>query len=184
MPISCKAARKGASSSQRSQRPSWGQEDVCVLLGNDFCRTRLLFLPLPLPSHGAFPAPRCSQPLSQQALPPGDVEHWFQQVVAAVECAGSEAGSERGQHTARLERIYHGLLGSLPAGEPQPDIPTGTRSPRVPAVSPPCPRHPLQQQDQAPGSGPAVSRERWPRRAGLSLRKGTAEIPPADSARD
>ncbi|NWT77686.1 PI3R6 kinase, partial [Lanius ludovicianus] len=51
-----------------------------------------------------------------QALPPGDVEHWFQQVVAAVEGAGSEGGSERGQHTARLERIYHGLLGSLPAG--------------------------------------------------------------------
>ncbi|NXD58574.1 PI3R6 kinase, partial [Corvus moneduloides] len=51
-----------------------------------------------------------------QALPPGDVEHWFQQVVAAVECAGSEGGSERVQHTARLERIYHGLLGSLPAG--------------------------------------------------------------------
>ncbi|XP_068888691.1 phosphoinositide 3-kinase regulatory subunit 6 [Aphelocoma coerulescens] len=51
-----------------------------------------------------------------QALPAGDVEHWFQQVVAAVECAGSEGGSERGQHTARLERIYHGLLGSLPAG--------------------------------------------------------------------
>ncbi|XP_063265363.1 phosphoinositide 3-kinase regulatory subunit 6 isoform X2 [Prinia subflava] len=51
-----------------------------------------------------------------QALPPGDVEPWFQQVVAAVECAGSEGGSERGQRTARLERIYHGLLGSLPAG--------------------------------------------------------------------
>ncbi|XP_053850810.1 phosphoinositide 3-kinase regulatory subunit 6 isoform X2 [Vidua macroura] len=51
-----------------------------------------------------------------QALPPGDVEHWFQQVVAAVEGAGSEGGSDRGQHTARLERIYHGLLGSLPAG--------------------------------------------------------------------
>ncbi|NWX57136.1 PI3R6 kinase, partial [Promerops cafer] len=51
-----------------------------------------------------------------QALPPGDVEHWFQQVVAAVEGAGSEAGSDRGQHTAWLERIYHGLLGSLPAG--------------------------------------------------------------------
>ncbi|NXB59959.1 PI3R6 kinase, partial [Struthidea cinerea] len=51
-----------------------------------------------------------------QALPPGDVEHWFQQVVAAVERAGSEGGSERGQHTARLESIYQGLLGSLPAG--------------------------------------------------------------------
>ncbi|XP_054134936.1 phosphoinositide 3-kinase regulatory subunit 6 [Melozone crissalis] len=53
-----------------------------------------------------------------QALPPGDLEHWFQQVVAAVE--GSEGGSERGQHTARLERIYHGLMGSSPAGnDPQ-----------------------------------------------------------------
>ncbi|NWW05927.1 PI3R6 kinase, partial [Oreocharis arfaki] len=51
-----------------------------------------------------------------QALSPGDVEHWFQQVVAAVEDAGSEGGSERGQHMERLERIYHGLLGSLPAG--------------------------------------------------------------------
>uniref|UniRef100_A0A8C5IB23 Phosphoinositide-3-kinase regulatory subunit 6 n=1 Tax=Junco hyemalis TaxID=40217 RepID=A0A8C5IB23_JUNHY len=53
-----------------------------------------------------------------QALPPRDLEHWFQQVVAAVE--GSEGGSERGQHTARLERIYHGLMGSSPAGnDPQ-----------------------------------------------------------------
>ncbi|NXT62166.1 PI3R6 kinase, partial [Chaetops frenatus] len=52
----------------------------------------------------------------QQALPPEDVEHWFQEVVAAVEAAGSEGGSDRGQHTARLERIYHGLLGSLPTG--------------------------------------------------------------------
>ncbi|NXL24705.1 PI3R6 kinase, partial [Setophaga kirtlandii] len=49
-----------------------------------------------------------------QALPPGDLQHWFQQVVAAVE--GSEGGSDRGQHTARLERIYHGLLGSSPPG--------------------------------------------------------------------
>ncbi|NXX28831.1 PI3R6 kinase, partial [Nicator chloris] len=48
-----------------------------------------------------------------QALSPGDVEHWFQQVVVAVEGQG---GSERGQHTARLERIYSSLLGSLPAG--------------------------------------------------------------------
>ncbi|NWW33480.1 PI3R6 kinase, partial [Panurus biarmicus] len=55
-----------------------------------------------------------------QALPLGDVEHWFQQVVAAVEVAG---GSERGQHRARLERIYHGLLGSLPAGNaPQEEV--------------------------------------------------------------
>ncbi|NXR69892.1 PI3R6 kinase, partial [Rhadina sibilatrix] len=48
-----------------------------------------------------------------QELPAGDVERCFQEVVAAVEGAG---GSERGQHTARLESIYRGLLGSLPAG--------------------------------------------------------------------
>ncbi|XP_015501455.1 phosphoinositide 3-kinase regulatory subunit 6 isoform X2 [Parus major] len=51
-----------------------------------------------------------------QALAPGDVEHWFQQVVVAMEGTASEGDSDRGQHTARLERIYHGLLGSLPAG--------------------------------------------------------------------
>ncbi|NXN02013.1 PI3R6 kinase, partial [Sylvia borin] len=48
-----------------------------------------------------------------QALSPGDVERCFQQVVAALEGA---AGSERGQLTARLESIYRGLLGSVPAG--------------------------------------------------------------------
>ncbi|NXK69280.1 PI3R6 kinase, partial [Sylvietta virens] len=45
-----------------------------------------------------------------QALSPRDVERCFQQVVAAVQ------GSERGRHTARLESIYRGLLGSAPAG--------------------------------------------------------------------
>ncbi|XP_066188530.1 phosphoinositide 3-kinase regulatory subunit 6 [Sylvia atricapilla] len=48
-----------------------------------------------------------------QALSPRDVERCFQQVVAALEGA---AGSERGQLTARLESIYRGLLGSVPAG--------------------------------------------------------------------
>ncbi|NWI02433.1 PI3R6 kinase, partial [Tichodroma muraria] len=52
----------------------------------------------------------------QQALSPGDVEHWFQQVVAAVQGAGSEGGSDRDEHTARLEKIYHGLLGPSAAG--------------------------------------------------------------------
>ncbi|NXP01447.1 PI3R6 kinase, partial [Certhia brachydactyla] len=51
-----------------------------------------------------------------QALSPGDVEHWFQQVVAAVEGTGSEGGSDRGQHTERLESIYHSLLGCSPTG--------------------------------------------------------------------
>ncbi|XP_030918563.1 phosphoinositide 3-kinase regulatory subunit 6 [Geospiza fortis] len=67
-----------------------------------------------------------------QALPPGDVEHWFQQVVAAVE--GGEGGSDRGQHTARLERIYQGLLGSSPTGNAPQEGPQGT--PCTPLPSP------------------------------------------------
>lgn len=46
-----------------------------------------------------------------------DVEHWFRQVVAAVECAGNEASADRGQHAARLEKIYRAVLSSLQAGE-------------------------------------------------------------------
>ncbi|NWV77816.1 PI3R6 kinase, partial [Dasyornis broadbenti] len=65
-----------------------------------------------------------------QALPPGDVEHWFQQVVVAVECAGSKGGSDRGQHTARLERIYHALLGSVPAGNAAQEGLQGTPLPK------------------------------------------------------
>ncbi|NXQ37961.1 PI3R6 kinase, partial [Catharus fuscescens] len=67
-----------------------------------------------------------------QALSPGDVEHWFQQVVAAVE--GSEGGSDRGQHTARLERIYQGLLGSSPAGNAPQEGLQGTPLPN-PSIS-------------------------------------------------
>ncbi|NXP20709.1 PI3R6 kinase, partial [Scytalopus superciliaris] len=51
-----------------------------------------------------------------QDMPTGEVEHWFQQVVVAVECAGSEGSPDRGQHTARLEEIYHALLSSSQAG--------------------------------------------------------------------
>ncbi|XP_054702757.1 phosphoinositide 3-kinase regulatory subunit 6 [Grus americana] len=52
-----------------------------------------------------------------QDMPTSDVEHWFRQVVAAVECAGNEASADRGQHAARLEKIYHTILSSLPAGD-------------------------------------------------------------------
>ncbi|NXX85783.1 PI3R6 kinase, partial [Urocolius indicus] len=51
---------------------------------------------------------------SLQGMATGDVECWFRQVVAAVECGGS---AERGQHTARLEGIYHSILSSSPAGD-------------------------------------------------------------------
>ncbi|XP_009461497.1 PREDICTED: phosphoinositide 3-kinase regulatory subunit 6 [Nipponia nippon] len=54
---------------------------------------------------------------SLQDMPTRDVEHWFQQVVAAVECAGNEASADRGQHTARLENIYRAILSSLQAGD-------------------------------------------------------------------
>lgn len=47
-----------------------------------------------------------------------DVERWFRQVVAAVECAGNEVSADRGQHAARLEEIYHAVLSSWQAGEP------------------------------------------------------------------
>ncbi|NXG53742.1 PI3R6 kinase, partial [Psilopogon haemacephalus] len=48
-----------------------------------------------------------------QDMPTGQVEHWFQQVVAAVESAGQEG---RGQHAARLQEIHQAVLSSLQAG--------------------------------------------------------------------
>ncbi|NWR92396.1 PI3R6 kinase, partial [Furnarius figulus] len=51
-----------------------------------------------------------------QDMPTSEVERWFQQVVVAVEGAGSEGSTDRGQHTARLEEIYHTLLSSSQAG--------------------------------------------------------------------
>ncbi|NWW88480.1 PI3R6 kinase, partial [Rhynochetos jubatus] len=54
---------------------------------------------------------------SLQAMPTSEVEHWFQQVVVAVECAGSEASTDRDQHTTRLEKIYCAVLSSMQAGD-------------------------------------------------------------------
>ncbi|XP_009560903.1 phosphoinositide 3-kinase regulatory subunit 6 isoform X1 [Cuculus canorus] len=56
-----------------------------------------------------------------QDMPTSDVEHWFQQVVAAVECAGNEENADRNQHAARLEKIYCTILRSPQAG----DVPLG-----------------------------------------------------------
>ncbi|XP_009875941.1 PREDICTED: phosphoinositide 3-kinase regulatory subunit 6 [Apaloderma vittatum] len=50
-----------------------------------------------------------------QDMPTSDVEHWFQQVVSAVECTGHEP--DRGQHVARLEKIYRAVLSCLRAGD-------------------------------------------------------------------
>ncbi|NWW43108.1 PI3R6 kinase, partial [Pedionomus torquatus] len=52
---------------------------------------------------------------SLQEMPTSNVEHWFQQVVAAVECAGQEGSTDRDQHAARLEKIYQAILSSLQA---------------------------------------------------------------------
>ncbi|XP_074463834.1 phosphoinositide 3-kinase regulatory subunit 6 isoform X3 [Larus michahellis] len=54
---------------------------------------------------------------SLQEMLTSDIEHWFRQVVAAVECAGHEANADRGQHAARLEEIYHAILSTLQAGD-------------------------------------------------------------------
>ncbi|OXB81196.1 UNVERIFIED_CONTAM: hypothetical protein H355_005126 [Colinus virginianus] len=54
-----------------------------------------------------------------QGMPSSEVEHWFQEVVAAVECTGSEAGADRGQHEERLRSIYCTILSSsLPGDAP------------------------------------------------------------------
>ncbi|NXT34047.1 PI3R6 kinase, partial [Pelecanoides urinatrix] len=64
---------------------------------------------------------------SLQDMPTSDVEHWFRQVVAAVECAGNEASADRGRHAARLEKIYRSILSSLQAASlfPPGDAPLG-----------------------------------------------------------
>ncbi|NWR65843.1 PI3R6 kinase, partial [Bucorvus abyssinicus] len=64
-----------------------------------------------------------------QDMPTSDVESWFRQVVAAVECAGNEASMDRGQHAARLEEIYHAVLSSWQAGDAPPGGPQGTPLP-------------------------------------------------------
>ncbi|KAM6050704.1 PREDICTED: phosphoinositide 3-kinase regulatory subunit 6 [Chlamydotis macqueenii] len=52
-----------------------------------------------------------------QNMPTNDIEHWFRQVVTAVECAGNEVSADRGQHAARLEKIYHAILSLSQAGD-------------------------------------------------------------------
>ncbi|XP_065504077.1 phosphoinositide 3-kinase regulatory subunit 6 isoform X2 [Caloenas nicobarica] len=54
---------------------------------------------------------------SLQDMPKSDLEHWFQQVVSAVECAGAEASADCGQHAARLEKISCAILSSCQAGD-------------------------------------------------------------------
>ncbi|NXF58582.1 PI3R6 kinase, partial [Ciccaba nigrolineata] len=54
---------------------------------------------------------------SLQDMATSDVEHWFRQVVAAVECSGNEASADRGRHAERLEKIYRTVLSSLQAGD-------------------------------------------------------------------
>lgn len=96
---------------------------MCVLC----CETTIfaglicpLSAPFRCPAPGASPlfTPRGVNSCSlRQDMPMSDVEHWFRQVVVAVECAGNEASADRSQHAARLEKIYCAVLSSLQAGE-------------------------------------------------------------------
>ncbi|XP_040386215.1 phosphoinositide 3-kinase regulatory subunit 6 [Cygnus olor] len=81
--------------------------------------------------------------MSLQDMSTSEIEHWFQQVVAAVECAGSEASVDRGQHVERLEKIYCALLGSLPPG----DAPLG-RLQGIPLPNPNISFHLWKEDDQ------------------------------------
>lgn len=81
--------------------------------------------------------------MSLQGMSMSEVEHWFQQVVAAVECAGSEASVDREQHVERLEKIYCALLGSLPSG----DAPLG-RLQDIPLPNPNISFHLWKEDDQ------------------------------------
>uniref|UniRef100_A0A8C8BML1 Phosphoinositide-3-kinase regulatory subunit 6 n=1 Tax=Otus sunia TaxID=257818 RepID=A0A8C8BML1_9STRI len=49
---------------------------------------------------------------SLQDMATSDVEQWFRQVVAAVECAGNEVSADRGRHAERLEKIYRTKRGA------------------------------------------------------------------------
>ncbi|XP_052543978.1 phosphoinositide 3-kinase regulatory subunit 6 isoform X2 [Tympanuchus pallidicinctus] len=52
-----------------------------------------------------------------QGMPSSEVEHWFQEVVMAVECTGSKVAADRGQHMERLQSIYSAILSSSPPGD-------------------------------------------------------------------
>ncbi|XP_004950022.2 phosphoinositide 3-kinase regulatory subunit 6 isoform X1 [Gallus gallus] len=52
-----------------------------------------------------------------QGMPSSEVEHWFQEVVMAVECTGSQVAADRGQHVERLQSIYSAILSSSPPGD-------------------------------------------------------------------
>ncbi|XP_042739907.1 phosphoinositide 3-kinase regulatory subunit 6 isoform X2 [Lagopus leucura] len=52
-----------------------------------------------------------------QGMASSEVEHWFQEVVMAVECTGSKVAADRGQHMERLQSIYSAILSSSPPGD-------------------------------------------------------------------
>uniref|UniRef100_A0A8C3SD90 Phosphoinositide-3-kinase regulatory subunit 6 n=1 Tax=Chelydra serpentina TaxID=8475 RepID=A0A8C3SD90_CHESE len=51
-----------------------------------------------------------------QVMPTDELEHCFRQVVAAVECTGSEMNADRARHAERLEKIYSMVLNSSAGG--------------------------------------------------------------------
>uniref|UniRef100_A0A8C0J1M7 Phosphoinositide-3-kinase regulatory subunit 6 n=1 Tax=Chelonoidis abingdonii TaxID=106734 RepID=A0A8C0J1M7_CHEAB len=51
-----------------------------------------------------------------QVMPTAELEHCFREVVAAVECTGSETNADRGRHAERLQKIYSMVLNSSAGG--------------------------------------------------------------------
>ncbi|XP_075759588.1 phosphoinositide 3-kinase regulatory subunit 6 [Pelodiscus sinensis] len=64
-----------------------------------------------------------------QSKATAELEHWFQQVVAAMECTGCEVNADRIRHAERLEKIYSLVLSSSVAGSSSPEGPQGTPLP-------------------------------------------------------
>ncbi|KAG6932056.1 phosphoinositide-3-kinase regulatory subunit 6 [Chelydra serpentina] len=64
-----------------------------------------------------------------QDKPTDELEHCFRQVVAAVECTGSEMNADRARHAERLEKIYSMVLNSSAGGGSSPGGLHGTPLP-------------------------------------------------------
>lgn len=58
-----------------------------------------------------------NSPSLQQDKPTEEIEHFFRQVVTAVECTGNEISADRSQHVERLKKVYDVVLSSSEAGK-------------------------------------------------------------------
>ncbi|XP_019357592.1 PREDICTED: phosphoinositide 3-kinase regulatory subunit 6 [Gavialis gangeticus] len=56
-----------------------------------------------------------------QDKPTEEIEHFFRQVVTAVECTGNEINADRSQHVERLKKVYDVVLSSSETGDTSPE---------------------------------------------------------------